>query len=85
MKKHLYELARELGLPTKELIAELKGLGISAKSHMSTLTNEEYDLVKNLFLESMTQVPTCIEDSSSHSKNRNIALRPSVSLEPDAR
>ncbi len=51
MKKHLYELAKEIGLPAKKLIEELKGLGIAAQSHMSTLSKEEYELVKNLFLE----------------------------------
>ncbi|MDD5454803.1 MAG: translation initiation factor IF-2 [Candidatus Ratteibacteria bacterium] len=51
MKKPVYELAKELGLPAKKLLEEIKGLGISAKSHMSSLSEEEYELVKNLFLE----------------------------------
>ncbi|MBU1767140.1 MAG: translation initiation factor IF-2 N-terminal domain-containing protein, partial [Candidatus Omnitrophica bacterium] len=51
MKRPVYELAKELGLPAKKLLEEIKGLGIVAKSHMSTLSKEEYELVKNLFLE----------------------------------
>ncbi len=51
MKKHLYELAKEIGLPAKKLIEELKALGITVQSHMSTLTEEDYELVRNLFLE----------------------------------
>lgn len=50
MKKHIYELAKEINVPSKKLIEELKGLGITAKSHMSTLSKEDYELVKNLFL-----------------------------------
>ena len=51
MKRPVYELAKELGLPAKKLVEEIKELGIVAKSHMSTLSKEEYELVKNLFLE----------------------------------
>lgn len=51
MKKHVYELAKEIGLPAKKLLEEMKGLGIVAQSHMSSLSKEDYELVKNLFLE----------------------------------
>jgi translation initiation factor IF-2 len=51
MKKHIYELAKEIGLPAKKLIEELKELGITVQSHMSTLSKEDYELVKNLYLE----------------------------------
>jgi len=59
MKKHVYELAKELALPAKKVLEEIKGLGISVKSHMSSLSTEEYELVKNLFLEEKkTSVPS---------------------------
>ena len=41
-KKRVYELAKELGLENKELIARLEKIGIAVKSHSSTL--EEGDL-----------------------------------------
>ena len=43
----VHELAKELGISSKELIARLTALGIEVKSHMSTLTDEEVYRVKN--------------------------------------
>ncbi len=41
----VYELARELGMTSKELLAQLKDLGIEVKSHMSVLIKEEIEKV----------------------------------------
>lgn len=41
----VYELARELGMTSKELLAFLKELGIEVKSHMSVLVKEEIEKV----------------------------------------
>lgn len=68
MKKPIYELAKELGLPAKKLIEEIKGLGISAKSHMSTLSEEEYELVRNLFLEEKKKISTSADSKISEKK-----------------
>ncbi len=40
-KKRVYELARELGIENKELIARLEKLGITVKSHSSTLEDAD--------------------------------------------
>jgi len=37
IKKRVYELAKELGLENRELISRMEKMGISAKSHSSTL------------------------------------------------
>ena len=42
----VYELAKELQLESKELIAKLKEMGIEVKSHASTLTDEQVKKVK---------------------------------------
>jgi len=44
-KKRIYELAKELHVPSKQLIAQAQQLGFSVKNHMSTLgDNEERQL-----------------------------------------
>ncbi|MCC7075508.1 MAG: translation initiation factor IF-2 [Acidimicrobiia bacterium] len=40
-KVRVYELAKELGIPNKELIARLGEMGISVKSHSSSITDED--------------------------------------------
>ncbi|MFC6296041.1 translation initiation factor IF-2 [Lactiplantibacillus daoliensis] len=40
-KKRIYELAKELNIPSKQLIAQAKQLGFSVKNHMSTLGDNE--------------------------------------------
>ncbi|AJE04858.1 translation initiation factor IF-2 [Geobacter pickeringii] len=40
-KIHVYELAKQLGIENKELIARLKSHGIEVKSHMSALEEDE--------------------------------------------
>jgi len=40
-KVRVYELAKNLGMESKELIAKLADLGINVKNHMSTLQDEE--------------------------------------------
>jgi len=48
-KKRVYELARELGIDNKELIARLEKLGIAVKSHSGTLEDNEVDRVTKEF------------------------------------
>ena len=40
-KKRIYELAKELNVPSKQLIAQAQQLGFSVKNHMSTLGDSE--------------------------------------------
>ncbi|MCK9443612.1 MAG: translation initiation factor IF-2 [Tissierellaceae bacterium] len=52
MKKiRIYELARELNTSSKDLINKLVNLGIDVNSHMSTLSNEDANLVKSILLD----------------------------------
>lgn len=46
-KKKVHELAKELNMNAKELIAELGKLGIEVKSHLSNLGDEEMKIVSN--------------------------------------
>lgn len=45
-KKRVYELARELGIDNKELIAHLEKIGVSVKSHASVLEDSDVERLK---------------------------------------
>ena len=47
MKKKVYELAKEMGVRSKDLIARAGALGIEVKSHMSSLTEEEIGKIRD--------------------------------------
>ncbi|MGV8058292.1 MAG: translation initiation factor IF-2 [Smithellaceae bacterium] len=49
-KKRVYELAKELGLENKELIAQLEKIGITVKSHSSALEDNEVERIKSELL-----------------------------------
>src|SRR5712692_11888392 len=36
----VFELAKQLGVPSKDLMKDLKGLGVSASTHMAVLEDE---------------------------------------------
>jgi translation initiation factor IF-2 len=48
-KTRVYELAKEFGMDNKEFIARLKSLGITVKSHSSTLEDSEVQRVRDEF------------------------------------
>ena len=48
-KIRVYELARKLGMTTKELLQELEDLGIPTKSHMSYIDEETVGILLELF------------------------------------
>ena len=51
-KKRVYELAKELNLENKELIAHLGKIGITVKSHSSSLEDDEVEKIKDVLLAS---------------------------------
>ena len=50
----VYELARDLGIPSKDFVEELRSQGIEVKSHMSGLDEETAGLVSELYREKET-------------------------------
>src|SRR5262249_6021559 len=66
----VYELARDLGVPSKNLIEELRNQGIEVKSHMSTMDEETAGLVLDLYRSqkttSVAPPPTESPAMSSH-------------------
>ncbi|MDD2481162.1 MAG: translation initiation factor IF-2 [Lutispora sp.] len=60
-KKRLYELAKELGLTSKDLINKAKEVNINVSNHMSTIESDEEKIIKNLFIkkvDSKENIPT---------------------------
>lgn len=47
-KIRVYELAKELNIPSKELIEKIEGLNIVVNSHMSSIEAEDAELIKEL-------------------------------------
>ena len=54
----VYELARDLGISSKDLIEELRGQGIEVKSHMSTMDEETAGLITDFYRHQETAVVT---------------------------
>jgi len=50
----VYELARDLGIPSKDFVEELRSQGIEVKSHMSGLDEETAGLVSELYRDKET-------------------------------
>ena len=46
-KKRVHELAKELAMPSKELVQKAKDLGLDVKNHMSTLAENEVQTIKD--------------------------------------
>lgn len=47
MATKVYELAKELNIPSKDLVAKIQGMGIDVKSHMSALSDSDVEKIKN--------------------------------------
>ncbi|MCB9555956.1 MAG: translation initiation factor IF-2 [Deltaproteobacteria bacterium] len=45
-KVRIYQLAKELGLPNKDLITKLRGLGVDVRNHMSVIDSDESQRVR---------------------------------------
>ncbi|TRZ51271.1 translation initiation factor IF-2, partial [bacterium] len=49
-KRRVYELAKELGIDSKELISRLEKFGIAVKSHSSTLEDADVEKIQKELL-----------------------------------
>ena len=49
MSKRIYELAKEKGVPNKEIVWILEKLNITAKSHMSVLSDEDVNKIEGYY------------------------------------
>ncbi|MDI9570780.1 MAG: translation initiation factor IF-2 [Pseudomonadota bacterium] len=81
-KKRVYELAKELGVENKELIARLEKMGISVKSHSSTLEDSEVERVRREY--PAAEAPGMVEKRVKATVIRRRAVRPVVEEEAPA-
>ena len=58
-KLKVHELAKELGLESKELIKKAKEVGIEVTSHLSSLEEEQIQKIKNIFNEFLLLIILC--------------------------
>ena len=85
----MYELAKELNISSKELIEKLGDLDVSISSHMSSIEEEEADLIRDLFKESKEDTsPKKVEDKNmgvkkEESNEEPVEEGPSIELSGD--
>ncbi|MGD9675220.1 MAG: translation initiation factor IF-2 [Candidatus Bipolaricaulia bacterium] len=56
-RKRVYEIARELDVSSKDLIAKLEEMGLSGMKAANSVDEEEYTLIVNLYREERTGAP----------------------------
>ncbi len=65
-KMRVYELSKELGIPSKNLINQLSELGINVKNHMSTLEDTEVEMLKNLFNANKNETASDVDKNTAN-------------------
>lgn len=66
-KVRIYEIARELDITSKDLMEKIKDLNIDVKSHMSSLSNEEAELIKELLVNEEEEIIKTEKDQDNNS------------------
>ena len=61
-KKRLYEIAKELGKESKEVVTRAKELGLEVKSHASSIEGEAVERLVNSFASKAPQTPKVTEE-----------------------
>ncbi len=84
-KIRIYELAKELGIEdNKELVAYVRGLGIEIKGVMSTLDDDQAEMVRRRFSTGPTERSASPSTSTSTSNsNSNSAAKPNRPAAPE--
>lgn len=67
-KIKIYDLAKELNLASKELLQKVKEMGIEAKSHLSSLSDEDVEKIRNRFSKKNM-------NNDNKTENKNIAIK----------
>ncbi|MEI6126853.1 MAG: translation initiation factor IF-2 N-terminal domain-containing protein, partial [Pseudomonadota bacterium] len=69
----VHELAKELNLESKELMARLGAMGIAVKSHTSGMTDEQEQTVRSKFRE---DAPQKSKDPAKRERAAKVPLEP---------
>lgn len=70
-KMRIYELAKQLGVPNKELMGRLESVGIQANSHMSMIDDAEAQKIKELYQPQKVENTKKQEPKEQTNKNNN--------------
>ncbi|WP_018963240.1 translation initiation factor IF-2 [Coprothermobacter platensis] len=73
MKIRVYQLAKEIGVPSKQLVEELKKLGIDIVSYQSTVDEETADLLRELLKNEPKSEQMSSSTGESESKKENVS------------
>ena len=79
-KKRLYEIAKELGKESKEVVTRAKELGLEVKSHASSIEGEAVERLVNSFASKAPQTPKVTEEKQV--KAASVAKEP-VANQPE--
>jgi Translation initiation factor IF-2, N-terminal region. len=75
-KKRVYELAKDLGIDSKDLISRLERLGIAVKSHSSTLEDTDLEKIQKDLLSD--EPHEMVEQRIKSTVIRRRAVRPAI-------
>ena len=77
----VFELAKELGVESKELLSKLESEGITLTSHLAALTDEQESVARSLFVTAKTAEPVKTSKTKAPYKfngNHNFPVRSNV-------
>ena len=87
-KMKIYDLAKELNLASKELLQKVKEMGIDAKSHLSSLSDEDVEIIRKSFSEKKSNNENKTKEnknttnkSKKDEKNTPVIIRREVIIE----
>ncbi|MCQ2550595.1 MAG: translation initiation factor IF-2 [Clostridia bacterium] len=81
----VYELAKELNIPSKDLVAKIQGMGIDVKSHMSALSDSDVEKIKNDGKEKEKKAPVGKRPPIGAPTGKRPAWKPVISKDIEAR
>jgi len=76
-RKRIYEIARELGVSSKELVTKLEQMGMPGLKATNTVDEEEYSLILNLYQE---DVAVAKPKEEQHKPKKGVPRAPIVSV-----
>jgi translation initiation factor IF-2 len=74
----VYELARDIGISSKDLVEELRQHGIEVKSHMSSLDDETAELIRDLYHDHDEEIPPSVPSHATEPTGTTVAPPPPV-------
>lgn len=75
-KKRVYELAKEQGMPAKEMVELLnKEFGLGIKSHMSNVSGDDLELISEYFKEENKKADTQQDQKSKENKDNKTDMK----------